>query len=84
MEQGYYIKADVFGKIKYWSQIDGLHSGHGKLKGHSMFRTEKDAKKEITKLKKVFHNGIKWSIIQDGDLPFIKKQRNKRKKLVNS
>lgn len=82
MEQSnYFIRANVFGKIKYWEFIHGLHSGKGKGgQGFSMFPSVKAANQEITKLKKVFHGGIVWDVLPHDELPFIKKQILARKK----
>lgn len=78
MEHKFSIKANVFGKTKYWDFVNGLHSGLQKRYGHMMYASEKEAKADIRKLKKVFHSGIVFSVITHDELPFIKKQRNKR------
>ncbi len=80
MGTNFFIKADVFGKTKYWNQIDGLHSGKGKLKGYSIYSSEKDANAEIKKLKKIFHSGIKFTVHNERDIPFIKRQIVAREK----
>lgn len=74
----YHIKINAFGKIKYFSHIDGLHSGHGKKKGFEGFENEKQAKKRIKELKKIFHSGFIYEVIPESKLPFIAKQIKKR------
>ena len=74
MGNEFFIRADVFGKTKYWNFIDGLHSGKGKARGYSMYPSIRSAKCEIKKLRKLFHGGIRFSILHESEIPFIKKQ----------
>lgn len=76
-EKQYFIKANVFGKTRYWDFIDGFHTGRKKIHGFSMY-TIKEAKLTIKRLKKLFHDGIEYEILHHDELPFIKKQRIKK------
>jgi len=75
----FFIQADVFGKKKYWEFIGGLHSGKGKLKGYSIYKTKKEADDVVKCLKKVFHSGIKFEVKPSIEIPFIKTQIKKGK-----
>lgn len=72
----FFIRAKYGDKNYYWEHERGLHSGKGKLRGYQVFRTEKEAKKLIVLLKKVFASGITWEVLPDSEIPFIKKQKN--------
>ena len=74
MSNGFFIRANVFGKTRYWDFIDGLHTGRKKSHGFQTYPTEKDARKEIKDLKRVFHPGIIWEILPESEIPFIKRQ----------
>lgn len=76
MDKNFFIRAKYGNKILYWEHEKGLHSGKGKLRGYQIFRTEKEAKKLIVLLKKVFASGITWEVLPDSEIPFIKKQKN--------
>jgi len=75
----YFIRANVFGKIKYWDHINGLHSGRGGKGGYQVFDTEKEAKETVKHLKKCFYSVITWEVLPDSEIPFIKKQRTSRR-----
>lgn len=77
---GFFIRANVFGKIRYWCNIDGLHTGRSEAHGFQIYQTEAEAKKEIRKLKNVFHKGIIWQVLPEEEIPFIKKQITARLK----
>lgn len=83
IQENYFIKANVFGKIRYWSFIEGLHSGRKKTAGFSIYNSKIEVYKEIKKLKKVYHSGIKFEELPDSELPFIKKQIKERNKKNN-
>lgn len=75
----FFIQADVFGKKKYWEFINGLHTGKGKSKGYSIYKTKKEADDVVKSLKKVFHSEIKFEVKPSTEIPFIKYQIKKRK-----
>jgi hypothetical protein len=77
----YFIRANVFGKMKYWEQINGLHSGKSKLAGYDIFDTIQLARDKIQDLQKVFHNGIVFEALPDHEIPFIKRQNKLRLKI---
>ena len=79
MANDFFIKADVFGKIKYWDFINGLH-GKGRAMGYSMYPSIREANKTIKKLKNLFHDGIEYEVLPHDELPFIKKQILARKR----
>lgn len=76
----FFIQADVFGKKKYWELINGLHSGKGKSKGYSIYKTKKEAEDVVKCLKKVFHSEIKFEVKPETEIPFIKAQTIKKTK----
>ena len=80
MSKRYFIKADVFGKTKYWEHINGLHSGKTKTCGYDVFDSIDSANKTVRKLRSVFHKGIKFFVLPDSEIPFIKKQLKNRVK----
>jgi hypothetical protein len=79
-QETFYIKADVFGKVRYWDFINGLTRA-GKLKGFQQYASRKEAFVMIRKLKSIFHNGIKFDIITEDKLPFIAKQIRERNRV---
>lgn len=76
---GFFIKAEIWGKTRYWNEHDGLHAGTGKLSGYSEYKTEYSVKKQIDKLKAAFSKAVVFTIISHDELPFIKKQIIARK-----
>ena len=71
---GFFIRANVFGKIRYWNFIDGLHTDRSESHGFQIYPSKAEAKNEIRNFKKVFHEGIIWEILPENEIPFIKKQ----------
>ena len=71
MLKSFFIRANVFGKIKYWEHIHGLHSGYGGAMGYDVFPSVEVANKTVTKLKNVFHSGIIWEVLPETELTRI-------------
>ncbi len=80
MREKFFIRVNVFGKTRYWDHTFGLHSGTSKRRGYQVFDSEKDARKIVNHLKKIFHTGITFEILPDTEIPFIKKQIIARKR----
>lgn len=73
-EKGYFIKANIFGKTKYWEFINGFHFGRKKTDGYSIYPTKRKANDVVRRLKGLYHSGITYQVLPESEMPFLKRQ----------
>ncbi len=73
MKSAFFIKANVFGKTRYWCHTEGLHTGRKKSHGFSVYETKNEAEKTVKQLRKVFYHLITFEVLHTDQLPFHKK-----------